>query len=311
MGSPSKWLLPMAILSSILGFLSGCGRNYDLFKIVAKNFAYEIKNPIHPPAAKLTIPPRSNPGIHASYVGHSTIFLSLYGTYILTDPNFSHRIKISRRVVESPILPKEIKELDIVLITHAHFDHLDIPSLKELPKGALLVIPTGCRDLVEGLGFSTVVELGWNDTISQNGISIRAFAPAHWGRRSPWDDRERGYNSYLITKNSHSILLAGDTGYSKSFETVGKGGRISVAFFPITAYEPEWFRRNHANPEEAIQMFKESGAEFMVPIHWGTFILSHESLDEPLNRLKAEAKRLRMEDRVIILRHGEMFTVPD
>ena len=84
-----------------------------------------------------------------------------------------------------------------------------------------------------------------------------------------------------------------------------------MAFLPISAYKPEWFRRNHASPEEALKMFIESGAKFMVPIHWGTFILSHEPLTEPPARLKIEAKRLGIEDRVIILRHGESFTVPE
>ena len=84
-----------------------------------------------------------------------------------------------------------------------------------------------------------------------------------------------------------------------------------IAFFPITAYKPAWFQRNHATPEDALKMFLESGAKFMVPIHWGTFILSHEPLEEPLERLRAEAKRLGIEDRVVVLKHGESFTIPE
>jgi L-ascorbate metabolism protein UlaG (beta-lactamase superfamily) len=175
----------------------------------------------------------------------------------------------------------------------------------------LLVVPEGCQVLVDGLGFSKVIEMKWNDVFPFQGLTIEAIRPSHWGKRSPFDDEDRGYNSYLLSANAKRILFAGDTGYSKIFEVKGKEGAIDLAFLPISAYKPDWFRRNHASPEEALKMFVESGARFMVPIHWGTFILSHEPITEPLERLKTEAKRLGIEDRVMILRHGESFTVPE
>lgn len=110
--------------------LPGCGQQLDLLKIVGKNFAYEISHPIKPPTAKLNLFPRGNPGIHVGWVGHSTVLLSFNGTYILTDPNFTNRVVIARRAVGLPIEPEEIKELDLILISHAHYDHLDLPSLK-------------------------------------------------------------------------------------------------------------------------------------------------------------------------------------
>lgn len=301
----------MTILGTLISSLPGCSGTLDLAKIVAKNISYETRHPIQPPASKLTIALRDNPGIHAGWVGHSTIFLSFYGTYILTDPNFANRVVIARRVVGLPIEPEEIKELDLILISHPHYDHLDLSSLKRLPKNNPLVIPRGCRDLVDKLGFSQVIEIDWNASLAIQGLKVEAFPPKHWGRRSPFDDRERNYNSYLLSKDGKNILFAGDTGYSKIFAEKGKERTIDLAFFPISAYKPPWFRRNHATPEEALQMFLESGARFMIPIHWGTFILSHEPIDEPLARLKIEAKRLGIEDRVIILKHGESFTVPE
>ena len=254
----------------MLGILAaGCSRNLDLAKIVAKNIAYEIRHPVQPPAARLTVFPRGNPGIHAGWVGHSTVLLSFYGTQILMDPNFSNRIKIARRVVGLPIEPEEIKELDLILISHAHYDHLDLPSLKRLPREALLIVPPGCKGFVDGLGFSAVIEMGWNQVIEAHGLRIEAIRPAHWGRRSPFDEEDRGYNSYLISKDGRGILFAGDTGYSKIFAEKGKEQNLSLAFFPISAYKPDWFQVNHATPEQALQMFLESGARFMVPIHWG------------------------------------------
>ena len=301
--------LIMTGIFSIL--LTGCSRNLDLAKVVAKNIAYEFRHPVQPPAAKLKVFPRDNPGIHVGWVGHSTVLLSFYGTQILTDPNFSNRIIIARRLVGLPVEPEEIKELDLILISHAHYDHLDRDSLKRLPKKALLIIPRGCKEFVEGLGFSRIMEMNWGQVLETQALRIEAIQPAHWGRRSPWDENDRGYNSYIISKNGKTVLFAGDTGYSKIFEEAGQKQNLSLAFFPITAYKPDWFRGNHASPEESLQMFLESGAQFMVPIHWGTFILSHEPLEEPLERLKTEARRLGVEDRVIILKHGESFTVPE
>ena len=301
------------VLTAMLGtMVSGCSRNLDLVKIVAKNISYEIGHPIQPPAAKLQIPTHDNPGdsaVNVGWVGHSTIFLSFYGTFILTDPNFANRVAIARRVVGLPIKPEEIKELDLVLISHPHYDHLDMPSLKRLPREPYLIVPPGCKDLIDDLGFSKVVEMKWGEIFSVNGLLVEAFKPRHWGRRSPFEDEDRGYNSYILTKNGKSILFAGDTGYSKVFGEKGKGRDILIAFFPISAYRPDWFHHNHASPEEALKMFLESGAKFMVPIHWGTFILSHEPIEEPLKRLKEEASRLGLEDRVIILQHGQSFTL--
>ena len=244
-------------------------------------------------------------------MGHSTVLLSFYGTFILTDPNFSNRIKIARRVVELPIEPEEIRELNLILISHAHYDHLDLSSLKRLPKESSVIVPPGCKALIDGLGFSKVLEMKWGESFSANGLLVEAFKPMHWGRRSPFEDEDRGYNSYILTKKRKTILFAGDTGYSKVFEEKGEGQDIVIAFFPISAYKPDWFQQNHATPEDALKMFLESGAKFMIPIHWGTFILSHEPLGEPLERLRAEAKRLGIEDRVIILQHGGSFTVPE
>ena len=291
--------------------LPGCSQQMDLLKIAGKSFSYEFQHPVKPPASKLKVFAPDNPGIHAGWVGHSTVLLSFYGNQVLFDPNFSHRIKIARRAVDLPIQPEEIRNLDLILITHAHYDHFDLDSLKRLSKQTQIIVPEGCRSLVEKLGFSAVTEMSWNQAIEVGGLKIEAVRPAHWGRRSPWDDSDRGYNSYLLSKNGRTILFAGDTGYSKVFGEKGKEQNLSLVFFPISAYKPDWFQANHCTPEQALQMFQESRARYMIPIHWGTFILSHEPLEEPLERLKAEVKRLGLEDRVIILQQGESFTVPE
>jgi L-ascorbate metabolism protein UlaG (beta-lactamase superfamily) len=304
----------MGIMGLLGLMLTACGRYWDLSKIVAKNFAYEIQNPVQPPASRLEMPLPENPKSHeifAGWVGHSTVLINLSGTTVLTDPNFSRRIKIARRVVGLPIEPEDIKNLHLILISHAHYDHLDLPSLKRLPKGALIVIPPGCRDLVEALGFAGVIELGWNERFRFQDLEIEAFKPAHWAKRSWFDEVVRGYNAYLLTKRGKTILFAGDTGYSQGFAEKAKGRDLLVSLLPITAYKPEWFRPNHLTPEEALKIFQETQSQFLIPMHWGTFILSHEPLGEPIERLKSEAIRLGVQDKVVILKHGESFTVPE
>jgi L-ascorbate metabolism protein UlaG (beta-lactamase superfamily) len=314
MPSIGNKLLLLSLLGVFAFMLTGCGRYWDLAKILGKNLVYEIQHPVCPPAVPMKFLPAAGPGLHelwAGWIGHSTVLLSFSGILILTDPNFSSRIKVARRVVGLPIEPEEIENLHLVLISHAHYDHLDIPSLKRLPKEALIVVPPGCRDLVEDLGFTGVVELGWDERFSFQDLEIEAFKPAHWGKRSPVDDKNRAYNAYLVTKGGKSVLFAGDTGYSKIFAEKTCDKETVISFLPITAYSPEWFRLNHINPEEAIQIFLETGSRFMIPIHWGTFILSHEPIDEPMERLNKEAARLGVEKRVIVLKHGESFIVPE
>lgn len=303
-----SYLYTCLVMMTVSLLLSGCGRYWDLAKIVAENVIHEIRHPIQAPKTKLTIPSRANPGIHVGWVGHSTFLISFLGTYILTDPNFAERIFIARRVVGLPIQPEEISELDIILVTHAHYDHFDVKSLKKLPTKAHLIIPRGSADLISKLPFIKVTEMAWGDRIELQNVWIESLRPAHWGKRSFFDDKNRGYNSYLISKHGRHILFAGDTGYTSVFAEKGKNIKIDLAFFPITAYKPDWFRRNHASPEEALKMFIECGARFIIPMHWGTFILSHEPLNEPIERLQKEARRLGVNDRVIILNHGETFT---
>ena len=314
MGFPVKKLLAIGIMGGLGLMLTACGRYWDLSKIVVKKFAYEIQNPVQPPASRLKMPLPGNPKgqeIIAGWVGHSTVLINLSGTTVLTDPNFSRRVKILRRVVDLPLKPEDIKGLHLILISHAHYDHLDLPSLKRLPKGAFLVIPPGCRDLVEGLGFAGVVELDWNERFRFQDLEVEAFQPAHWAKRSWFDDKVRGYNAYLLTKKGKTILFAGDTGYSQTFAEKSQGRELLISFLPITAYKPDWFRPNHLTPEGALQIFQETQSRFMIPIHWGTFILSHEPIDEPIERLKAEAIRLGIQDKVVILKHGESITVPE
>ncbi len=292
--------------------LSGCQRTFIISRIILSNLTYQLTHSVKPAAGKIQVEHQESEVISVSWIGHATTLINLYGSLILTDPNFSNRLGwINRRLVAPGLKPSELPPLDLVIISHAHLDHFDLPSLRALPRETTLVIPTNTTDLLHGLGFHQLIEIGWGKEISVKGVTIKAFQPAHWGKRSPFDDSERGYNSYILTKQGKSILFAGDTAYTEVIGKEGKKYQLAFAILPIGAYQPELWHRRHANPEEALRMSLEAGAQYMVPIHWGTFILSLEPINEPIQRLRAEVGRLgALDNHVFFLRPGETAVYP-
>lgn len=246
------------------------------------------------PAPRQLTPERwGNDVLAVGYVGHATVLLKLRGTVILTDPTFFDRIGVQlgpltvgpRRVVASAIGLDRLPPPAAVVITHAHMDSLDFPSLRALPRDAVLVAPTGCRSLLGDLGFRDYVELGWGERTTVGGVTIEGVPVRHWGRRWPWDP-VRGYNGYLFEKDGMQVLFASDTADTREFARFRQGG-LDVAILGNGAYDP-WVR-NHANPEQVWQMFRDSGARWLIPIHWDTFRLGKEPLGDAMRRLLAAA----------------------
>ncbi|MBL8759979.1 MAG: MBL fold metallo-hydrolase [Phycisphaerae bacterium] len=203
---------------------------------------------------------------------------------ILTDPVFSERIGMSlgpwtfglRRHAPSPVL--ELPPIDLILISHSHFDHLDRPTLRRLvDRHTRVITAANTRRLIPS-GFGEVIELAWDRAANINGLRIAAMKPKHWGARTAWD-RHRGYNSYVIEGPRAQVLFAGDTAYTDAF----KGVRSDLAIFGIGAYDP-WIA-NHANPEQVWDMFQQMPGEFLLPIHHSTFEMSDEPAHEPMDRL--------------------------
>ena len=247
-----------------------------------------------PPPPHLLAPDRWGDDVLAiGWVGHATVLVKLAGTTILTDPALFDRIGVSvgpvtigpRRVVASALPLERLPHLDAVVITHAHMDSLDLPTLRALPKDTTLVAPTDCRSLLGDLGFRSYVELAWGEQTTVRGVTIQAIPVRHWGKRWPWGIT-RGYNGYLFRRDGVNVLFASDTAYTKDFARF-RDTRLEVAIFGNGAYDP-WIR-NHANPEEVWQMFLDSGARYLVPIHWDTFRLGREPLGDAIRRLKAAA----------------------
>jgi L-ascorbate metabolism protein UlaG (beta-lactamase superfamily) len=244
-----------------------------------------------------------------TFVGHATLLLQWKGLNILTDPNFVPRVVVPKRLVEPGIPIEQLPPLDLIVISHAHLDHLVKPSLRKLGKEVPVVVPTGLAELITPLGFRRVYELNWWDVYEGDGFKVVHVPAKHWGRRTP-RDRERGYGGFVIERHGHHVYFAGDTAYFQGFLEIGRAFPIDLALLPIGAYRPLSFRQVHCNPEDALQAFEDMQARYMVPIHWGTFRLTNEPIHEPTTWLARLCNNNGFADRVKILQHGQTFVLP-
>jgi L-ascorbate metabolism protein UlaG (beta-lactamase superfamily) len=247
-----------------------------------------------------------------TFIGHSSFLLQIDGRKVLIDPVFSKRLVLLRRQRHPGVRVEDLPPIDVVLLTHAHMDHLDLASLRRVVRATReltghapeVVVPRGVEDLVERLGFAQVHRLEWWQTTTVQGLKITMTPCKHWGARL-FRDMHRGYGGYVIEGGGQSVYHSGDTAYFDGFREIGKRLKPEVALLPIGAYFPDSYRSVHTSPEEALRGFVELGAGQMVPMHYGTFRLGREPMDEPLQRLKAEASRLNIKERVKVLEEGE------
>ncbi len=240
--------------------------------------------------------------VTAAWIGHSTVLINFFGTRIVTDPILSAKAGVRllglltigpRRITAPALTLEELGGVDLILLSHAHMDHLDYPTVSDLAsKEREVVMAKHTSDVIDGLEFKRVREVDWGEKIDACGLTIEAVEVRHFGWRFPWEkDRSRGerdgrsYNALLVRKNGISILFGGDTAYTSAFRKVGASGdTVDLAIMPIGTYNP--WRRAHCNPEEAIAMCREMNARAILPIHWNTFIVSDEPVMEPIERLK-------------------------
>lgn len=255
----------------------------------------------------------SDQGVHAAWIGHSTVLLRVDGFTILTDPVFSTRIGVGvgpvvigmKRLVRPALDLVDVPKPDLVLLSHAHMDHFDLPSLRELenPKTSV-VTAAGTSDLLHVKAWQSVQELKWDEACQVGPAKIRAFEVKHWGARMR-TDTHRGYNGYLIEIGKHRIVFGGDTAYTDAFRVVRTSKPVELAIMPIGAYDP-WIHA-HCNPEQALAMAEQAGAERILPVHHRTFQLSQEGSQEPIERL---AKALgSASDRLVLRDIGEEFVL--
>lgn len=257
--------------------------------------------------------------VTVGWVGHSTVLMQMFDVKILTDPVLGKRVgqhlggnwQIGpKRHTDPAVSFSDLKSVQLILLSHAHFDHFDIPSLTRLAHEECYVItPKNTAHLIKKLPFKKVFELSWDEQIEieELGVKVLGVPVKHWGNRYPWN-RSYGYNGYLIEKKGVRIFFPGDTAFTHKFRQLEKLGPIDLAFMPIGAYSPSEFQWAHCTPEEAWAMFCDTGAKWLVPIHWDTFVLSYEPLNEPLERLLRIAGEEA--NRIVCREHGESFTIP-
>jgi len=281
------------------------------------------------PGAKVVFPLAApDPGFLAAnrtrptltWIGHSTFLVQIGGLNVLTDPHFTSRASPLNwvgpgRVAAPGLHLRDLPAPDVILISHNHYDHLDDQSVRWLarhhPK-AVFVVPLGLRRWLQRRHVANAVELDWWHEHSGHGFRVTAVPAQHFSGRTATDGNRTLWCGFILEAANRKIYFAGDTGYSKDFADIGnKMGPVDLALLPIGAYEPRWFMRAmHVNPEEAVRIHRDVGSRQSVAMHWGTFRLTEEPLDEPPKALaKALAEADIPPERFWVLQHGETRTL--
>jgi L-ascorbate metabolism protein UlaG (beta-lactamase superfamily) len=281
--SRRRWLAAGAGVTA-LGAGLAYRRSPFLVDLLLNGFGRDV------PPAPARPHPRAWPerGIHAAWIGHSTVWLKIDGFSILTDPVFSRRIGLDfglftfgpKRLIEPALAAAELPRPDLILLSHAHMDHFDLPSLRALEhRQTQVVTARATSDLLRPGGYAQVTELGWGEHTQTGPARISAFEVNHWGARMQ-SDTYRGYNGYLIEVGRRRVIFAGDTALTPHFR--GLGG-ADLALMPVGAYNP-WIHA-HCSPEQSWRMANDARADRVLAIHHRTFFLSREPAEEPLARL--------------------------
>ena len=242
--------------------------------------------------------------IGVTWIGHASFLIQAEGLSLLIDPNWAKWLKVIKRMKLPGLHLHELPDIDLVLVTHAHFDHLDRRTLREVAADQPIVVPFEVGNLVHDLGFHSVNELHYWETFEMGPLRITLTPAHHWGARM-LHDSHRGFGGFIIEVGGRTIYHCGDTAYFEGFREIGARHEIDVALLPIGAYDPPSGREVHMNPEEALKAFVELGAKRMVPMHFGTFRLSYEPLDEPPERLMACARELGLEEQIVVMTEGQ------
>lgn len=282
-----------------------------------REWAVESWRPIAPAFAKPEPAKWNDAQVTIAWIGHATVLINFFGIQILTDPVLFPRIGIRlpgftigpKRLTAAALTFDELPKIDIVLLSHAHFDHFDLRTLRRFDRNTRVITAPRTRDLLRWTKLHDITELRWNEgksiETSAGEIEIVAFPVNHWGARRQ-RDTYRGYNGYLLERHDRRILFSGDTAFTNSFAELRKHGPVDLAIMSIGAYNP-WIR-SHATPEQAIEMANAAGAQFIMPVHHQAFRLSFEPFREPIERF--EAALGTQPERIALRVIGETFVLP-
>jgi L-ascorbate metabolism protein UlaG (beta-lactamase superfamily) len=248
-------------------------------------------------------PKLSHGEVALTWIGHASFLVQFNDLNVVIDPNFANWLFLLKRIKRSGLRIEDLPPIDLVLLTHAHFDHFHKPSLRRLPHPKIAVMPWGMRDLARNLGFERIVELDWWESFTHGKWKVTLTPCRHWGARV-LSDRHRGYGGFILEHQGRSIYHAGDSAYFDGFKQIGQHFTPEIALLPIGAYRPENFRKVHMGPDEAVKVFQELKSKWFVPMHYGTFRLSFEDMDEPPRWLKELAQAEGISHKIRILEEG-------
>jgi L-ascorbate metabolism protein UlaG (beta-lactamase superfamily) len=283
--------------------------------------------PASAPSPFRDVPPARVEGseLRVSFVGHASVLIQTAGLNILIDPVWSERVSPFRfagpkRVNAPGIAFDDLPPIDVVLVSHNHYDHMDVHTLRRLGHGhqPRIVTPLGNDRILRGAKVPGRIQTAdWSDVVHLSAdVSVHLEEALHWSARGLTDRLQALWAAFVLTTPGGTIYFAGDTGFGTGahFKRVReKHGKPRLAFLPIGAYEPRWFmKEQHMNPDEAVQALLACGAEHAVAIHWGTFKLTDEGLERPVEALEEALKEHEVDPaRFRVLRPGQAWTVPD
>ena len=258
----------------------------------------------------------------ATWIGHATVLMQVNGVNILTDPHFGERASPfsfvgPKRHVPAGIALEDLPHIDAVLISHNHYDHLDLETVQRLARQAggppRYFVGLGLKHWFADNGMNTVTEMDWWDANTFMGLEFNFVPVQHWSKRTLTDANQTLWGGWLVKSPAFSFYFAGDTGYSRDFAEVGRRfGGVDLGLIPIGAYEPRWFMHDqHVDPAQAISIHRDVKAKKSIGVHWGTFELTDESIDEPPRKLAEELKKAGLpENEFVALKHGQMLRFP-
>lgn len=290
-----------------------------------KDYSYVVPN--IPPQLSFLAENRLDTTV--TWIGHSTFFLQYEGLNIITDPIWARRLGFEKRLGEPGLPIVDVPPVDLILISHSHYDHMHIASMRKLYRAdTTLIVPVGLKRKMLRKGFRNCIEMQWWETITLGNIKLSFVPTQHWTRRTPFDTNTSHWGGFIMEPakpEQHpegavsgeirhlppNVYFAGDSGYFPGFKEIGQRFKVHVALMPIGAYDPEWFMTSqHVNPEEAVQAFLDVGAETMIPMHYGTFRLADDTAREALDRMEAAREKQGIAaERIKILGYGETLIV--
>lgn len=241
--------------------------------------------------------------IAITWIGHASFLIQTSRHNLVVDPNWANWLAVIRRLRHAGFHIDDLPNIDLVLITHAHFDHLNRRSLRQIADQQPIVVPAGVSNLVENMGFHFIHQMKWWDTWQHDGLEI-TFTPAkHWGARM-LADRHRGFGGFVIRYHNRSVYHVGDSAYFDGFKEIGERLKPEIVLMPIGAYDPVSNWDMHISPEQAIDAFHDLKAKLLIPMHFGTYRLTYEPIHEPPERLLRAAVKEGLLSKIRVLNEG-------